>query len=387
MPELKSVLAWSAVAAGAAIVAGQRLSKALGDPEAPFLDWELVRRTAYSRCGGEGRAEVEQAGRDYDPLVAELVPVLAEACNTDPQRADFGRVRVVSRHGFIDQNLAMMQRMLRPIEERQAGWGAVRPNPLMRVPSSLYMGSLLGFMARRVLGQYDPVLSFPPEAGRADDQAAPLPSPALLIVEANVRGFAETCDLPLDSLRRWLMLHELTHAWQFEIHPWLRDHLISLMAELTRVPGGGRNLGLEELVEAARSLRPQVALVGRIQAVMTVLEGHGNYVMREAGRRHFPDFDALDEAFHRRHDQSHPAERLMLLISGIVFKLQQYQQGERFLRQVAGSAGQNGLDRIWTGPGSLPSWSEVHHPERWLARMGFSAPGEAGAAVPQHAPA
>jgi coenzyme F420 biosynthesis associated uncharacterized protein len=387
VPDLKSVLAWSAVAAGVAIAAERRLSKSLADPEAPVLDWELVRRTAYSRCGGNGMAEVERAGRDYDPLVAELVPILAEACNTDRQGAHFGRVRVVSRHGFIDQNLAMMQRLLRPIEEQQASWGSLRPHPLMRVPSSLYVGTLLGFMAGRVLGQYDPVLSFLPEASQADGQAGSLPSPALLIVEPNVRRFSENSELPLDSLRRWLMLHELTHAWQFETHPWLRDHLTSLMAELSRIPGGGRNVGLEELVQAARSLRPQLAAVGRIQAVMTVLEGHGNYVMREAGRRHFPNFDALDEAFHRRHDQPQPAERLLLLISGIAFKLQQYQQGERFLRQVREAAGQSGLDRIWTGPETLPSRSEVRHPARWLARMGFSTPGEASRTVPQPAPA
>lgn len=121
MPDLKSVLAWSAVAAGVAIAAERRLSKSLEDPESPILDWELVRRTAYARSGGDGMAEVEQAGRDYDPLVAELVPMLAEACHTSQQDATFGRVKVVGRHGFVDQNLAMMRRILRPLEERQGG--------------------------------------------------------------------------------------------------------------------------------------------------------------------------------------------------------------------------------------------------------------------------
>jgi coenzyme F420 biosynthesis associated uncharacterized protein len=388
MPDLKSVLAWSAVAAGVAIAAERRLSKSLADPDSPVLDWELVRRTAYSRCGGDGLAAVEQAGLDYDPLVAELVPMLAEACHTDAQQASFGRVRVVGRHGFIDQNLAMMRRLLRPIEEQQAGWGAMRPSPLMRVPSSLYVGTLIGLMARRVLGQYDPVLTFTPKGVPPGPDDEPLPQPALLIVEPNVRRFSESSELPLDSLRRWLMLHELTHAWQFELHPWLREYLISLIGELSRLPGGGRNLGLEELVQAARSLRPQLAIVGRLQAVMAVLEGHGNYVMREAGRRHFPDFDTLDQAFHRRHEQPQPAERLLLWISGIAFKLQQYQQGERFLRAVEAAAGQPGLDRIWTGAEALPGWSEVRRPEQWLLRMSLGPPAaEQTTGHPQAAPA
>ncbi|HUY57063.1 MAG TPA: zinc-dependent metalloprotease [Candidatus Micrarchaeaceae archaeon] len=385
MPDLKSVLAWSAVAAGVAIAAERRLSKSLADVESPVLDWELVRRTAYSRSGGDGMAEVEAAGLDYEPLVAELVPMLAEACNTSQQEATFGRVRVVGRHAFIDQNLAMMRRMLRPMEERQAG-GLWRPSPLMRVPSSLYVGTLLGFMARRVLGQYDPVLTVP--GGPAGMPEQPLPTPALMIVEPNVRRFADASQLPLNSLRRWLMLHELTHAWQFELHPWLRDHLGSMVGELSRVPGGGKGLGLDELLQTARSIRPQLVLVGRVQAVMTVLEGHANYVMREAGRRHFPDFDTLDDAFRRRHDPPQPAERLMLWISGVAFKLQQYQQGERFLRAIHEATGQAGLDRIWSGTDSLPGWSEVRHPEQWLRRTGFSPAGPDGApADPQPASA
>ncbi|HVB13244.1 MAG TPA: zinc-dependent metalloprotease [Candidatus Dormibacteraeota bacterium] len=375
MPDLKSVLAWSAVAAGVAIAAERRLSRSLADPESPVLDWELVRRTAYSRCGGDGMADVEQAGRDYDPLVAELVPMLAEACHTSQQEATFGRVRVVGRHGFIDQNLGMMRRMLRPIEERQASSGLFRPSPLMRIPSSLYVGTLLGFMARRVLGQYDPVLTLPSGAGGSGEGMEPLPAPALLIVEPNVRRFSEASELPLNSLRRWLMLHELTHAWQFELHPWLREYLGTMIGELSRPPGQAKGLGLEELVQTARSLRPQLVLVGRVQAVMTVLEGHGNYVMREAGRRHFPDFDTLDEAFRRRHDPPQAAERLLLWVSGIAFKLQQYQQGERFLRTVNEAAGQEGLDRIWSGSDSLPGWSEVRHPEQWLQRTGLRKAG------------
>ena len=68
----------------------------------------------------------------------------------------------------------------------------------------------------------------------------------------------------------------------------------------------------------------------------------------------------------------------MLLISGIVFKLQQYQQGERFLGRSPWRPVRVG----WTGSGpalgTLPSWSEVHHPERWLARMGSPRPGRPG---------
>ncbi len=381
MPDLKSVVTWSAVAAGVAIAAERRLSRSLKDPDAPLLDWELVRRTAYSRAGAAGAAEVEGAAGDYDPLVQELVPWLAEACHTRPGEASFGRVRVIDRHAFVDQNLAMMRRLLRPVEERRDGWNAFRPSPLMRVPASLYVGTLLGFMARRVLGQYDPVLSFPSEEG----EPVELPEPALLIVEPNVRQFSERSELPLGSLRRWLMLHELTHAWQFENHPWLRPHLVSIVQELSQMPGAGARLGLGELVQVARRLGPQLSLVGRLQAVMSVLEGHGNFVMREAGRRHLPDFETLDRAFHRRHEEPDPAERLLLWISGVALKLRQYQQGERFLRRISEVGGQPALDRVWMGAEDMPGWSEVRRPELWLRRLGYLPPLGSGTPSPQPA--
>ncbi len=362
------------MAAGVAIAAERRLSRSLADSESPILDWEMVRRTAYSRAGREDETQAEETQAEYDPLVAELVPMLAEACHTPPQQATFGRVRVIGRRQFIDQNLEMMRRMLRPLEARQQEWGLMRPSPLLRIPSSLYVGTILGVMAGRVLGQYDPVLRPEGDVGSAETPES-LPAPALLIVEPNVRRFSRTSELPIDSLRRWLMLHELTHAWQFELHPWLRSHLDQMIGELSRMPGRPGSMGLEEVARLARSLPPQLALVGRLQAVMTVLEGHGNYVMREAGRRHFPDFDTLDRAFRRRHDPPQSPERLLLWISGIAFKLQQYQQGERFLRIVHEVAGQPGLDRIWTGPEGLPTFAEVRHPERWLRRMGLLPTG------------
>ncbi len=371
MPDLKSVLAWSAVAAGVAIAAERRVSRLLQDPDAPVLDWDLVRRTAYSRSGSSGAAEAAEVGGAYDPLVRELVPLLADACGTGGQ-TNFGEVRVVDRRGFIDQNLGMMRRLLRPVEQGAAGFANMRPNPLMRVPASIYVGTLLGFMARRVLGQYDPVLSFLPEAASGAEAGEELPAPALLIIEPNVREFERRSELDRTSLRKWLMLHELTHAWQFETHPWLAPYLGSLIRELTKVPSPAVGAkALEEMIRAASRLPGQLATVGKMQAVMAVLEGQGNYVMREVGRRYFADYDSLDAAFHRRHDEPQAAEKLLMWISGVALKLQQYRQGERFLRRVQAVAGQPGLDRIWTGPQAMPGWSEIRRPDLWLRRMGY----------------
>ena len=76
------------------------------------------------------------------------------------------------------------------------------------------LGFLLGFMGQRVLGQYDlALLSAEATPGR------------LLFVEENIRQTAQSLDVPLEPFRTWIALHETTHAFEFEAHPWLRPYL------------------------------------------------------------------------------------------------------------------------------------------------------------------
>src|SRR5206468_9208876 len=87
----------------------------------------------------------------------------------------------------------------------------------------LEAGALSGFLAGRVLGQYEfPVL----------DPAAPA---RLLFVAPNLGQAAGALDAPPDQLLRWVALHETTHALQFGGVPWLREHIAALVRELLGV--------------------------------------------------------------------------------------------------------------------------------------------------------
>src|SRR5258708_9477724 len=81
---------------------------------------------------------------------------------------------------------------------------------------------MLAFIGRRVLGQYDPQLL----------GAEPVGGEGLYLVETNVEEWARKADLPGEDLRRWLILHEMTHAWQFAAHPWLRGEMESSIKAL-----------------------------------------------------------------------------------------------------------------------------------------------------------
>ena len=372
-------------AAGAAVMSLRALARPLpASTERRLLDWEAVCRTAHARTGESGVAgfpDAARIGAGYDRMAAELAPLMAEVCQAPV--AGYPTVDVLDRRGFVDANLVIVQRLFEPVERLRATLPESRMTALSRGVLSRYVGELFGFLSRRVLGQYDPVLMLAPPPAIPGSAS---PRPALSLVEPNVRAFEQRQDVPGDNLRRWLVLHELTHAWQFEAHPWLREHIAStmsdllmggLMAELAREGGESPPSGRPAPPSAGRLLRgavpavrAQLGAVGRIQAVMSVAEGYSNYVMHQVGERHIEDFERLERGFHERKQQRTLLEQLVLTVTGMRMKLRQYELGERFAETVVRERGLTLLNRVWEGPGLMPTLSELREPRRWIARAG-----------------
>jgi coenzyme F420 biosynthesis associated uncharacterized protein len=380
-PPRVQLLAAGAAALGVAAASLRALAQPLPAEDRRLLDWELVRRVAHARCG-PGPADAgahAELGRGYDAMAAELAPLMAEVCGGPVQ--DFPPFTVLDRAGFVDRNLVIAQRLFAPVERLRSRIPDTRATALGRSALSRYVGELFGFLSRRVLGQYDPVLLLVPA------QPADPPDPAaLFLVEPNLRAFEERSHVPSDNLRRWLVLHELTHAWQFEAHPWLRDHLGELMSRMLMSELTGADGQPPRLPSAPAMLRSlpgvvgrQLAAVGRIQAVMSVCEGYSNFVMHRVGHHHLPDFERLEQAFHERARQRSLLERLVLALTGMNMKLRQYELGERFAEAVAAEGGLALLNRVWEGPELMPSLGELREPRRWVSRVGGSPAGGRGA--------
>ena len=176
-----------------------------------------------------------------------------------------------------------------------------------------------------------------------------------------------------NALRRWLILHELTHAWQFSQHAWLREHLTSIMRSLM-VEGisadGFKLLGSRELLQRLPgAVRTQLRGVAQVQAVMSVLEGYSNFVMHRVGREHLEHADELEAALHRRRSQRSAFERLVMAVTGLEMKMRQYELGEKFCNAVVERTDLATLNRVWVSGESMPSMDELRRPGRWLARM------------------
>jgi coenzyme F420 biosynthesis associated uncharacterized protein len=369
-PTMRNALAVGAVGAGALVSARALLRPrpATGAADSRLLDWEAVRRTAHDRGGsaaGVLSSTAAEIAADCDRIAAGLAPLMAEVCERPLQH--FPRFEVLDRRGFVDVNIGIARRLMVPVEELRATLPDSRATALGRGVMNRYVGVLFGIMSQRVLGQYDPVLSLGPVDGA---------TPALYLVEPNIASFARAAGAPTEPLRRWLILHELTHAWQFGEHPWLRDHLAAMMEEMIRsslahamADESGKQPSPRQLIERfPGAIRTQLRGIATLQAVMSVLEGYANFVMHRVGRHHLESFDELEDAFARRRAQRTVVERAVLAVTGINMKMRQYEVGEHFCEAVADAGGVALLNRVWEGAAMLPTPAELRAPQTWVAR-------------------
>ena len=364
------VLAASAAGVGVVLSARALLRPQARDTERRLIDWEVVRQTAVERSGerlggGLSSDEAGRLGALYTGMAEDLAPLLGEVCNDMP----FAPPRFVAldRRGFIDVNIAIVRRLLDPVERLRATLPDSIATNLGRRLMDRYIGELMGMMSRRVLGQYDPVLSLaPPDSALAAE-------PALYLVEPNITAIQREQNVPGEALRRWLILHELTHAWQFSQHPWLREHIVGitrglLMDSLTA--DGSRFLDSQEMLRRLpQTLRSQMRTVSRVQAVMSVLEGYSNFVMHRVGKRHLARHDDLEAAMHRRRADRTVLERLIMALTGLELKMRQYEIGEQFCEAVVTRADLATLNRVWESAEMMPTMAELKNAGSWLARV------------------
>lgn len=355
--------------------------------EAPstLIDWEQARGIAINMNRGQTLTRVEREKLDayYRELVARCIPIVADYTKTQ-LRSPLDQTFAFDRIDWINANLASFRTMFAPLETLNLTpegnqsvaahlWGGINQKVL-----SAELGFLLGYLARRVLGQYDLAL-----LGRE-----PVTSGKLYYVEPNIRSVEHALGLPKDQFRMWLALHETTHAFEFEGHPWLREYFNDLLEEyfeflrqdVDRLKQGIR--GMKVFIERARSrdegaqswieaiMTPdQRALFQRMQATMCMVEGYSNHVMNAVGRQLLPNYELIAQKFEQRQRQRSFAEQLFARLTGLDVKMEQYRLGQQFIDTIADQRGHDVARRIWDGPESLPTMAEIYDPNAWLARV------------------
>ena len=371
-----------AVAGAAVTVLGRRAERSAR--RGGLIDWKVAERLAADRvrnaAGTLAPFELERAAPVYASAMAEIVPALSRALKTElPGIVE--RSGVVSREEWVHANVATFAALMSKVEGDlldqvlPPGAGLVKATMAIanRMVTTRQFGYLLGFLGQRVLGQYDfALISAESTPGR------------LLFVDENIRRTAAILDVPLNPFRVWIALHETTHAFEFEAHPWLRPYLSArLERQIASLSSGVSEMNGQAVVRMGRALRgaasgenwmeglmtpDQRREFREIQAVMSLLEGFGDYMMDEVGRDLVPDVERISTRFHARRQQRSGFERAMMRLTGMDLKMEQYRKGEEFVAAIARGRGHEALHALWLGPGSLPSPEEIDVPSLWLAR-------------------
>ena len=344
------------------------------------ISWELAEKVAVRlarRQAPPPPPEMELLGQDFEELTAEAEK-LVEAATGLRSAAGPARARVTDRAGWVRANLVSFQRLLRPITAKLGSRLADSPMaPVTRAVSGAQLGTMLGWMSTRVLGQYDLLLI---EEERPEDQDL------VYYVGPNVLSLEKRFGFPRREFRLWLAIHEVTHRAQFTGVPWLRPHFLSLVEESLNAVDPDPRRFLEALRRAVEQMRAgqnpladgglvgllagpeQQAVLQRVLGLMSLLEGHGDITMNRAGGDRVPSAERFGRVLRQRRQQARGAARLLQQAIGLEAKLKQYEQGERFVAAVEAAGGAELLEQVWVGPEWLPSLAEVREPPIWIDR-------------------
>ena len=338
-----------------------------------MIDWRLAQRvagavasTAPDAPDTDVSAEVTAFAERSAELVSGYTGLRSPVGLPQPETVD--------RSGWAQINLRSMQKVLDPVAERQAaGLGPLKVVAGMLL--AVEVGALSGFLAARVLGQYEFPITDPTAEAR------------LLFVGPNLAQAARSLDAEDQALTRWVALHETTHALQFAGVPWLRSHMASRISELVRsldVSIDTRKLlklpSLSDLRALAETVRKEGlitlvagperrALIDELQATMALLEGYAEHVMDATGEELLPDLPRLREGLERRRKARSGWMRMLERLIGLELKLRQYEQGKRFCDAVVAEGGIDALNRAWDSPESLPTLADLDDPHGWLVRV------------------
>ena len=247
--------------------------------------------------------------------------------------------------------------------------------------TGIQAGLILAYLSSRVLGQYE--LFLPPEASPVDGEQPG----RLTLVAPNIVMVERELGVDTHDFRRWVCLHEETHRLQFTAVPWLRDYVQSQMTKFLLASELDPAAILQRLRSAADAMAGAVRggdggslidavatpaqreIMDRLTAVMTLVEGHGDYVMDAVGPQVVPSVAQIRERFSARRGSQGRIEQTIRRILGIDLKMKQYAEGSRFVNMVVEEVGMPDFNKVWTSPETLPTRAEFTDPHLWVERV------------------
>jgi coenzyme F420 biosynthesis associated uncharacterized protein len=348
----------------------------------PWIARTVARRLTADDAPA-GSYLLERLQRDLADAVPHAERLVASVSGIpSPPPVEWG---MISRAEWADANITSMSALIAPLTDKLGPRLDAAPAPVriaQRTLVSAEVGALLGYVSRRVLGQYD--LLVPETAGSSRNGSA---GGRLYFVGPNMVETERKFGFVPEEFALWVAVHEVTHRFQFAGVPWLRPRFMALVQryfDSVQLDAGRFAARLAEA--ASRLVRRKVPVEERnpiyllatpeqklviddIQALMAVVEGHGNFVMDHVGAEVIPSFRRMRAVFEHRRRQTTFLQRVFNHAIGLEMKLRQYELGREFCDAVVAREGLDALSRLWIDEEGFPTLQELRSPSLWLRRV------------------
>jgi putative hydrolase len=370
----------------------RELQRVLSSSSGP-VNWELARQIGIAGAQEEREdpPPTDEDRRSFEEAVRLAELQIASFAGLAPP-IDLANVRVVRLAEWVTENIESLRAYLEPSAERvgrsiaEVSASSLPPDlapevaamgGMLRQLSPLLLGAqvgtVLGFLGQRVLGQYD--------------VAVPRPDGTpMLFVASNVARFERDWSLDPTEFRTFVALHEVAHRFEFA-RPWAAPRFRALLEDFVSTltidaDALGQKISamdtsdpssMQELLESEEGLfgavldDEQRIKLGRLQAFMAAAEGWADHVSRGVARTLLATAGRIEEAMlrYREDEAGDPVfERLL----GIEMKREQYERGRAFCDTVVELTDEATLARMWDDAEALPSLPEIDEPRLWLAR-------------------
>lgn len=254
------------------------------------------------------------------------------------------------------------------------------------------MGDMLGKVGGNMFGnQIGAALGgLAGEVLTASDIGLPLgPAGAAAQVSSNVKAFSDGLDVSHDDVVLYLALREAAHQRLFGHVPWLREHLISAVADYAR----GISIDVSGIEEKLANLNPadpsqmqdivngglfelkkspaQQAALAWLETTLALVEGWVDDVVHLATSERMPSAVKLREAVRRRRAAGGPAEQTFGALVGLELRPRRLRDAANLWASLRERQGVEARDTVWLHPDLLPTEKDLDDP------LGFREDAEA----------